>query len=124
MSIPLTNAKVLAIVLHFVERYSDEESNPLPEKTHFGRGPVLSFSCEEYALNKKENFDYWYHEAIFYIDKLTKSDEDINDWEKWESYFKGRPRILTVLFQQIYNEYHRFHRWRAPEICFGSFSYF
>lgn len=63
---------------------------------------------EEYALNKKENFDYWYHEGYLYMDKLTKSDEDINDWEKWKSYFKGRPRILTVLLQQIYKEYHRF----------------
>ena len=42
------------------------------------------------------------------MDKLTKSDEDINDWEKWRSYFKGRPRILTILLQQIYKEYHRF----------------
>ena len=39
---------------------------------------------------------------------ITKSDEDINDWEKWRSYFKGRPRILTILLQQIYKEYHRF----------------
>ena len=28
--------------------------------------------------------------------------------EKWRSYFKGRPRILTILLQQIYKEYHRF----------------
>ncbi len=29
------------------------------------------------------------------MDKLTKSDEDINDWGSG-GYFKGRPRILTI----------------------------
>ena len=106
---PLTNAKVLALVLQFVERYSDEESNPYLKKLHFWKS-VQSYPSvvEEYALDKKEHFDYWYNEGYLYIDKLTKSDEDINDWEKWKSYFKGRPRILTVLLQQIYKEYHRF----------------
>ena len=106
---PLTNAKVLALVLQFVERYSDEESNPYLKKLHFWKS-VQSYPSvvEEYALDKKENFDYWYNEGYLYIDKLAKSDEDINDWEKWKSYFKGRPRILTVLLQQIYKEYHRF----------------
>ena len=106
---PLTNAKVLALVLQFVERYSDEESNPYLKKLHFWKS-VQSYPSvvEEYALDKKENFDYWYHEGYLYIDKFTKSDEDINDWEKWRSYYKGRPRILTVLLQQIYKEYHRF----------------
>ena len=106
---PLTNAKVLALVLQFVECYSDEESNPYLKKLHFWKS-VQSYPSvvEEYALDKKENFDYWYNEGYLYIDKLTKSDEDINDWEKWKSYFKGRPRILTVLLQQIYKEYHRF----------------
>ena len=106
---PLTNAKVLALVLQFVERYSEEEANPYLKKLHFWKS-VQSYPSvvEEYALDKKENFDYWYNEGYLYIDKLTKSDEDINDWEKWKSYFKGRPRILTVLLQQIYKEYHRF----------------
>lgn len=106
---PLTNGKVLALVLQFVERYSDEESNPYLKKLHFWKS-VQSYPSvvEEYALDKKENFDYWYNEGYLYIDKLTKSDEDINDWEKWKSYFKGRPRILTILLQQIYKEYHRF----------------
>ena len=106
---PLTNAKVLALVLQFVERYSDEESNPYLKKLHFWKS-IHSYPSvvEEYALNKKENFDYWYNEGYLYIDKLTKSDGDINDWEKWRSYFKGRPRILTILLQQIYKEYHRF----------------
>ena len=106
---PLTNAKVLALVLQFVERYSDEEANPYLKKLHFWKS-VQSYPSvvEEYALDKKENFDYWYNEGYLYIDKLTKSDEDINDWEKWKSYFKGRPRILTVLLQQIYKEYRRF----------------
>ena len=106
---PLTNAKVLALVLQFVERYSDEEANPYLKKLHFWKS-VQSYPSvvEEYALDKKENFDYWYNEGYLYIDKLAKSDEDINDWEKWKSYFKGRPRILTVLLQQIYKEYHRF----------------
>ena len=86
---PLTNAKVLALVLQFVERYSDEESNPYLKKLHFWKS-IHSYPSvvEEYALNKKENFDYWYNEGYLYIDKLTKSDEDINDWEKWRSYFK------------------------------------
>lgn len=106
---PLTNAKVLALVLQFVERYSDEESNPYLKKLHFWKS-IHSYPSvvEEYALNKKENFDYWYNEGYLYIDKLTKNDEDINDWDKWRSYFKGRPRILTILLQQIYKEYHRF----------------
>ena len=106
---PLTNAKVLALVLQFVECYSDEEANPYLKKLHFWKS-VQSYPSvvEEYALDKKENFDYWYNEGYLYIDKLTKSDEDINDWEKWKSYFKGRPRILTILLQQIYKEYHRF----------------
>ncbi|XQN76751.1 J domain-containing protein [Streptococcus oralis] len=106
---PLTNAKVLALVLQFVERYSDEESNPYLKKLNFWKS-IHSYPSvvEEYALNKKENFDYWYNEGYLYIDKLTNSDEDINDWEKWRSYFKGRPRILTILLQQIYKEYHRF----------------
>ena len=106
---PLTNAKVLALVIQFVERYSDEESNPYLKKLHFWKS-IHSYPSvvEEYALDKKENFDYWYNEGYLYIDKLTQSDEDINDWEKWKSYFKGRPRILTVLLQQIYKEYHRF----------------
>lgn len=106
---PLTNAKVLALVLQFVERYSDEESNPYLKKLHFWKSIHYYPSVvEEYALDKKENFDYWYNEGYLYVDKLTKSDEDINDWEKWRSYFKGRPRILTILLQQIYKEYHRF----------------
>ena len=106
---PLTNAKVLALVLQFVERYSDEEASPYLKKLHFWKS-VQSYPSvvEEYALDKKENFDYWYNEGYLYIDKLTKSDEDINNWEKWKSYFKGRARILTVLLQQIYKEYHRF----------------
>lgn len=106
---PLTNAKVLALVLQFVERYSDEEANPYLKKLHFWKS-IHSYPSVvgEYALDKKENFDYWYNEGYLYIDKLTKSDEDINDWEKWKSYFKGRPRILTILLQQIYKEYHRF----------------
>ena len=106
---PLTNGKVLALVLQFVERYSDEEASPYLKKLHFWKS-VQSYPSvvEEYALDKKEHFDYWYNEGYLYIDKLTKSDEDINDWEKWKSYFKGRPRILTVLLQQIYKEYHRF----------------
>ena len=106
---PLTNAKVLALVLQFVECYSDEESNAYMKKLNFWKS-IHSYPSvvEEYALNKKENFDYWYNEGYLYIDKLTKSDEDINDWEKWRSYFKGRPRILTILLQQIYKEYHRF----------------
>ena len=106
---PLTDAKVLALVFQFVERYSDEESNPYLKKLHFWKS-IHSYPSvvEEYALDKKENFDYWYNEGYLYMDKLTKSDEDINDWEKWKSYFKGRPRILTVLLQQIYKEYHRF----------------
>lgn len=106
---PLTNAKVLALVFQFVERYSDEESNPYLKKLHFWKS-IHSYPSvvEEYALDKKENFDYWYNEGYLYIDKLTKNDEDINDWEKWRSYFKGRPRILTILLQQIYKEYHRF----------------
>ena len=106
---PLTNAKVLALVFQFVERYSDEESNPYLKKLHFLKS-VQSYPSvvEEYALDKKENFDYWYNEGYLYIDKLTKSNEDINDWEKWKSYFKGRPRILTVLLQQIYKGYYRF----------------
>ena len=119
---PLTNAKVLALVLQFVERYSDEESNPYLKKLHFWKS-VQSYPSviEKYALDKKENFDYWFNEGYLYIDKLTKSDEDINDWEKWRSYFKERPRILTILFQQIYTEYHRFTDGELLRYVLGPF---
>lgn len=52
---PLTNAKVLALVLQFVERYSDEESNPYLKKLHFWKS-VQSYPSvvEEYALDKKK----------------------------------------------------------------------
>ena len=119
---PLTNAKVLAFVLQFVERYSDGESNPYLKKLHFWKS-VQSYPSviEKYALDKKENFDYWFNEGYLYIDKLTKSDEDINDWEKWRSYFKERPRILTILFQQIYTEYHRFTDGELLRYVLGPF---
>ena len=54
---PLTNAKVLALVLQFVERYSDEESNPYLKKLHFWKSIHYYPSVvEEYALDKRENF--------------------------------------------------------------------
>jgi len=55
---PLTNAKVLALVFQFVERYSDEESNPYLKKLHFWKS-IHSYPSvvEEYELDKKENFD-------------------------------------------------------------------
>ena len=50
---PLTNAKVLALVFQFVERYSDEESNPYLKKLHFWKS-IHSYpsAVEEYGTSK------------------------------------------------------------------------
>ena len=106
---PFTNDKVLDLVFGFVRNHIKDEENPYLKKFSFWKDThSYPWVVEKFSLNKKENFDYWYHQGYLYIDKITKSDEDINDWEKWRSYFKGRPRILTILLQQIYKEYHRF----------------
>ena len=106
---PFTNDKVLDIVFHFVEKHIKDEENPYLKKFGFWKDThSYPWVVEKFSLDKKENFDYWYHQGYLYIDKITKSNEDINDWEKWRTYFKSKPRILAILLQQIYKEYHRF----------------
>ena len=106
---PFTNDKVLDLVFRFVRNHIKDEENPYLKKFSFWKYThSYPWVVEKFSLNKKENFDYWYHQGYLYIDKITKSDEDINDWEKWKTYFKSKPRILAILLQQIYKEYHRF----------------
>ncbi len=106
---PFTNDKVLDLVFRFVRNHIKDEENPYLKKFSFWKDThSYPWVVEKFSLNKKENFDYWYHQGYLYIDKITKSDEDINDWEKWKTYFKSKPRILAILLQQIYKEYHRF----------------
>ena len=106
---PFTNDKVLDLVFGFVRNHIQDEENPYLKKFSFWKDThSYPWVVEKFSLDKKENFDYWYHQGYLYIDKITKSDEDINDWEKWRTYFKSKPRILAILLQQIYKEYHRF----------------
>ena len=120
---PLTNIKVLSLILPFVENYSTEKDSFYLKKLQFWK-IIQSYPAlvQEFELNKKENFDYWYHQGYLYIDKITKSDEDINDWEKWKTYFKSKPRILAILLQQIYKEYHRFKDGELLLYVLGPFS--
>ena len=120
---PFTNDKVLDIVFHFVEKHIKDEENPYLKKFGFWKDThSYPWVVEKFSLDKKENFDYWYHQGYLYIDKITKSDEDINDWEKWRTYFKSKPRILAILLQQIYKEYHRFKDGELLLYVLGPFS--
>ena len=86
--------KCVALVLQFLERYSDEESNPYL-KPHFWKSIHYYPSVvEEYVLDKKENLITM--KVIFMWISSLRADEDINDWEKSEKLLKGRPRILTM----------------------------
>ena len=120
---PFTNDKVLDLVFGFVRNHIQDEENPYLKKLSFWKD-THSYPCvvEKFSLDKKENFDYWYHQGYLYIDKITKSDEDINDWEKWRTYFKSKPRILAILLQQIYKEYHRFKDGELLLYVLGPFS--
>jgi len=120
---PLKNKKVLTLILQFVERSSDEESNPYLKKLQFWN-IVQSYPSvvKEFELDNKENFEYWYYEGYLYVEKLTKSDELINDWDEWKQYFKEKPRILTVLFEQIYKEYRRFTDGEVLRFVLGRFT--
>lgn len=120
---PFTNDKVLDIVFHFVEKHIKDEENPYLKKFGFWKDThSYPWVVEKFSLDKKENFDYWYHQGYLYIDKITKNDEDINDWEKWRTYFKSKPRILAILLQQIYKEYHRFKDGELLLYVLGPFS--
>ena len=120
---PFTNDKVLDLVFHFVEKHIKDEENPYLKKFGFWKDThSYPWVVEKFSLDKKENFDYWYHQGYLYIDKITKSDEDINDWEKWRTYFKSKPRILAILLQQIYKEYHRFKDGELLLYVLGPFS--
>lgn len=120
---PFTNDKVLDIVFRFVENHIKDEENPYLKKFSFWKDThSYPWVVEKFSLDKKENFDYWYHQGYLYIDKITKSDEDINDWEKWKTYFKSKPRILAILLQQIYKEYHRFKDGELLLYVLGPFS--
>ena len=120
---PFTNDKVLDLVFRFVRNHIKDEENPYLKKFSFWKDThSYPWVVEKFSLNKKENFDYWYHQGYLYIDKITKSDEDINDWEKWKTYFKSKPRILAILLQQIYKEYHRFKDGELLLYVLGPFS--
>lgn len=120
---PFTNDKVLDLVFRFVRNHIKDEENPYLKKFSFWKDThSYPWVVEKFSLNKKENFDYWYHQGYLYIDKITKSDEDINDWEKWRTYFKSKPRILAILLQQIYKEYHRFKDGELLLYVLGPFS--
>ena len=120
---PFTNDKVLDLVFGFVRNHIQDEENPYLKKFSFWKDThSYPWVVEKFSLNKKENFDYWYHQGYLYIDKITKSDEDINDWEKWKTYFKSKPRILAILLQQIYKEYHRFKDGELLLYVLGPFS--
>ena len=119
---PFTNDKVLDLVFRFVRNHIKDEENPYLKKFSFWKDThSYPWVVEKFSLNKKENFDYWYHQGYLYIDKITKSDEDINDWEKWKTYFKSKPRILAILLQQIYKEYHRFTDGELLKFILGQF---
>lgn len=120
---PFTNDKVLDLVFGFVRNHIQDEENPYLKKFGFWKDThSYPWVVEKFSLDKKENFDYWYHQGYLYIDKITKSDEDINDWEKWRTYFKSKPRILAILLQQIYKEYHRFKDGELLLYVLGPFS--
>lgn len=120
---PFTNDKVLDLVFGFVRNHIQDEENPYLKKFSFWKDThSYPWVVEKFSLDKKENFDYWYHQGYLYIDKITKSDEDINDWEKWRTYFKSKPRILAILLQQIYKEYHRFKDGELLLYVLGPFS--
>lgn len=120
---PFTNDKDLDLVFRFVRNHIKDEENPYLKKFSFWKDThSYPWVVEKFSLNKKENFDYWYHQGYLYIDKITKSDEDINDWEKWKTYFKSKPRILAILLQQIYKEYHRFKDGELLLYVLGPFS--
>ena len=120
---PFTNDKVLDLVFGFVRNHIQDEENPYLKKFSFWKDThSYPWVVEKFSLDKKENFDYWYHQGYLYIDKITKSDEDINDWEKWKTYFKSKPRILAILLQQIYKEYHRFKDGELLLYVLGPFS--
>ena len=120
---PFTNDKVLDLVFGFVRNHIQDEENPYLKKFSFWKDThSYPWVVEKFSLDKKENFDYWYHQGYLYIDKITKSNEDINDWEKWRTYFKSKPRILAILLQQIYKEYHRFKDGELLLYVLGPFS--
>lgn len=119
---PLTNIKVLTLILSFVEKYSNDKESPYLKKLQFWK-IVQSYPSmvKEFELNKKENFEYWYHEGYLFVETITSSDELINDWDKWKEYFKAKPRIITVLLEQLYREYHRFKDGQLLRYILGVF---
>ena len=119
---PLTNTKVLSLILPFVENYSTEKDSFYLKKLQFWK-IVQSYPAlvEEFELNKKENFEYWYHEGYLLVERITSSDDLINDWDKWKEYLKAKPRIITVFLEQLYREYHRFKDGQLLRYVLGVF---
>ena len=119
---PLTNIKVLTLILSFVENYSKDKESPYLKKLQFWK-IVQSYPAlvEEFELNKKENFEYWYHEGYLLVERITSSDDLINDWDKWKEYLKAKPRIITVFLEQLYREYHRFKDGQLLRYVLGVF---
>lgn len=119
---PLTNTKVLSLILPFVENYSTEKDSFYLKKLQFWK-IVQSYPSlvEEFELNKKENFEYWYHEGYLLVERITSSDDLINDWDKWKEYLKAKPRIITVFLEQLYREYYRFKDGQLLRYVLGVF---
>lgn len=119
---PLTNIKVLTLILPFVENYSTEKDSFYLKKLQFWK-IVQSYPAlvQEFELNKKENFEYWYHEGYLLVERITSSDDLINDWDKWKEYLKAKPRIITVFLEQLYREYHRFKDGQLLRYVLGVF---
>ena len=119
---PFTNKKVLNLVFRFVEKHIKDENNPYLKKFNFWKDiHSYPWAIKKYEFNKKEKFDYWYYEGYLFVDKLLKDDKCVNDWTIWEQVFKEKPRIYTILFEQIYKEYHRFTDGELLKFILGQF---
>lgn len=119
---PFTNKKVLNLVFEFVKNHiKDEESAYLKKLTFWKDVHSYPLEIKKYEFNKKEKFDFWYYEGYLFVDKLLKDDKCVNDWTIWEQVFKEKPRIYTILFEQIYKEYHRFTDGELLKFILGQF---
>ena len=119
---PFTNDKVLDLVFGFVRNHIKDEENPYLKKFSFWKDThSYPLEIKKYEFNKKEKFDFWYYEGYLFVDKLLKDDKCVNDWTIWEQVFKEKPRIYTILFEQIYKEYHRFTDGELLKFILGQF---
>ena len=64
---PFTNDKVLDLVFGFVRNHIQDEENPYLKKFSFWKDAhSYPWVVEKFSLDKKENFDYWYHQGYLY----------------------------------------------------------